>query len=471
MSRLFRTVLSRVVPWGLAIGVHWLAPNASADSWLRTKNGSKDKPSTSRSTARSAESRLAPYSVRVRIASFLARQHTREGDRAAALDQLHTLLVLEDPSWERGAASDALRVARDIDVARLMAELGFFDYAVRVLETALVQAQVHDDPQVVVLQKQLKSTLELASQKGVAIPSFDALRSDPRATSHPVVDAPASPATAQESADSMATDTLRSQAATPVEPALRQVSDVTQAGVHETVRSKAAPAKHERALRQAAATPNSRAGSAARDSSETQASAANAPNPNREAVVKQASATEERPIGRLAAARSEMSTSVANGVQRLKQMIPTFSWQESAHDEEHASESPRSLRPWAPSVRAAEYCPECAQQHGNPYASLANPVAADPWKRPARIHVEPPPANVPQQPEAEPAPEPQAPGAVVDSEAPARPANRPLTDAERPRTGGLLGRWRGERRHHATAEQPPAVDEAPPAERSPAEKM
>jgi hypothetical protein len=134
--------------------------NASASS--------KGKAAQSPMTNRVASS--APYPVRFKITSFLARQHAREGNRQRALTEYHSMLSVDDPAWPENEAGDAFRIARDMEVARMMAESGFYDHSVRVLETALLLARVNKDSQEVAIERQLQSTVEIAQAKGITVP-------------------------------------------------------------------------------------------------------------------------------------------------------------------------------------------------------------------------------------------------------------------------------------------------------------
>jgi hypothetical protein len=116
---------------------------------------------------------VAPYSVRLRITGFLARQHAREGDVNRALAEYHSMLEVDDPAWPDNEEGDSLRIARDIEVAQMMSESGFYDHAIRVLQTSLILARVNGDPQASVVERQMHVTAELAQVKGVAVPLID----------------------------------------------------------------------------------------------------------------------------------------------------------------------------------------------------------------------------------------------------------------------------------------------------------
>ncbi|GEM_PF-5885485 len=129
-----------------------------------TKGAAAQSPMTNRVAS------SAPYPVRFKITSFLARQHAREGNRQRALTEYHSMLAVDDPAWPENEAGDAFRIARDMEVARMMAESGFYDHSVRVLETALLLARVNRDPQEMAIERQLQSTVEIAQAKGIAVP-------------------------------------------------------------------------------------------------------------------------------------------------------------------------------------------------------------------------------------------------------------------------------------------------------------
>jgi hypothetical protein len=117
---------------------------------------------------RDAES--APYSVRLKITGFLARQHAREGDSVRALREFHSMLSTDDPAWPDNEEGDAMRIARDMEVARMMAESGFYDHSIRVLETASILAQTNRDPQADIVERQIESVNELARMHGRPLP-------------------------------------------------------------------------------------------------------------------------------------------------------------------------------------------------------------------------------------------------------------------------------------------------------------
>ena len=112
----------------------------------------------------------APYGVRLKITGFLARQHAREGDTTRALREFHSMLSVDDPAWPDNEDGDSMRIARDMEVARMMAESGFYDHSVRVLETAHILAESNDDPQTHLVERQIESTMELAHLKGRPLP-------------------------------------------------------------------------------------------------------------------------------------------------------------------------------------------------------------------------------------------------------------------------------------------------------------
>lgn len=149
------------------------AQTASADSNGRsTSEASRDReqiqtPMTGKGVG------VAPYSVRLRITGFLARQHAREGDSHRALVEYHSMLNVDDPAWPDNEQGDSMRIARDIEVAQMMSESDFYDHAIRVLQTTLILARVNKDPQAVVVERQMLATAELAEIKGVAVPPVE----------------------------------------------------------------------------------------------------------------------------------------------------------------------------------------------------------------------------------------------------------------------------------------------------------
>ncbi len=115
----------------------------------------------------------APYSVRMRITGFLARQHAREGNVQRALLEFHSMLCVDDPAWPDNEQGDSMRIARDIEVAQMMSESGFYDHAVRVLQTSFILSRINQDPQAAVIERQMLATAQLAQVKGVAVPLID----------------------------------------------------------------------------------------------------------------------------------------------------------------------------------------------------------------------------------------------------------------------------------------------------------
>jgi hypothetical protein len=116
---------------------------------------------------------MAPYAVRTRITSFLARQHAQEGNQCRALTEFYSMLQVDDPAWPDDEQGDSFRIARDIEVAQMMTEAGFYDHAIRVLHTSLILGTVNQDPQVSQIRFQMEATAELARLKGVPVPEIE----------------------------------------------------------------------------------------------------------------------------------------------------------------------------------------------------------------------------------------------------------------------------------------------------------
>jgi len=85
--------------------------------------------------------------------------------RARSLEYFHQLLNLEGENWDDSPEYDTLRIARDRRVAALMAEVGYYDYALRVLQSALILARVNNDPQTPLVRAQLKHLLAKNSKQ------------------------------------------------------------------------------------------------------------------------------------------------------------------------------------------------------------------------------------------------------------------------------------------------------------------
>jgi hypothetical protein len=116
---------------------------------------------------------VAPYSVRFRITGFLARQHARDGNTSRSLVEFYSMLDVDDPAWTDDAVGDSMRISRDIEVAQMMTEVGFFDHAMRILQTSLILACMNQDPQAPQVEFQMHATAELARLKNAAVPDID----------------------------------------------------------------------------------------------------------------------------------------------------------------------------------------------------------------------------------------------------------------------------------------------------------
>jgi hypothetical protein len=377
-----------------------LTTSASADSWLRSKPPATDKSLASagpadsgpRPVERNRDLRMAPYSVRMRISTFLAKQHAREGNDDLARRELHSMLALDDPGWPDDVTGDSLRIARDIDVARLMAELGYCDHAMRVLETALVLAQALDDPQAAVLEKQIQSTAKLAQQRGVYLPA--PLPIEPDSVAPPVVQVTRS-TQAPESRPAPGTV----QPANALSRATRAVAAMGSTETRDRGTQPIAAAGVRRAV------------------SETSEQAAPAtPQANSIEVV----------------ASAESTTTVTSRLQWIRRLVPSFSSSEEIVTHTHLP-PPAVLRPTVAPESAADYCPQCARQHGPVRPSLANPAPLqDPWSKSVVLRPQPVP------PDPAPAAAPTAEVAAV------RPKKERPKAPERSKTGGLISRLKRE---------------------------
>jgi len=95
------------------------------------------------------------YRFQFRLHAYLARFYALRGQKRQALRHLHQMLHMEGPDWRRSPNYDTLCIARDREVAAIMAELGYYDYAIRVLQSAIILAKVDKDPQLPMLRGQL----------------------------------------------------------------------------------------------------------------------------------------------------------------------------------------------------------------------------------------------------------------------------------------------------------------------------
>ncbi|MBI3463525.1 MAG: hypothetical protein HY000_10775 [Planctomycetes bacterium] len=129
-----------------------------------------------------------PYAARLKITGFLARQHAHEGNLSLALIEFRAMLKVDDPSWPNNPHGDSLRIARDREVAKLMAESGLFEESLRLLETALILARVNNDPQTAGLDHQVAALKELAQDNGVIVKPVNEDADVIREATQPVAD-------------------------------------------------------------------------------------------------------------------------------------------------------------------------------------------------------------------------------------------------------------------------------------------
>ncbi len=187
--------------WGVVYaGLVAATPVFAGPIWRARTKPVPAAPSPASAASDAADLELAPYAIRLRISGFLARQHARDGDTQRAIQEFHAMLATDDPSWPGGSEADPMRIERDMDVADMMADAGFHDHALRVLQAAWILARVNDDPQLSKIEQQMRTTLEAARIKQVPVSLFGWPRSDAgiRQTSAsddvPIIEPPREPA-------------------------------------------------------------------------------------------------------------------------------------------------------------------------------------------------------------------------------------------------------------------------------------
>ncbi len=237
MSRNRWTELLKRAKWCAVVGLGLAGTPTGADAGDRptSSNAADDE------SARNLQA--VPYSVRMRITGYLARQHARDGDNPRALREYHSMLSVDDPAWPDNEEGDEMRIGRDMEVARMMAESGFYDHAIRVLDVAKILAQTNDDPQESVLDRQMEATAQLAQLKGARMPEMKPTELS-FSTSRPM----AQPATIDESdAREMATESTAPQLTEParIQPPVARATRPAHSSLPELPPPDARPAYRE----------------------------------------------------------------------------------------------------------------------------------------------------------------------------------------------------------------------------------
>jgi hypothetical protein len=161
------------------------------------------------------------------------------------------MLNVDDPAWPDNPEGDSMRIARDIDVAQMMSEAGFYDHAIRVLQTSFILARVNRDPQTPVVERQILAIAQLAQVKGVAVPLADLnypdidIKGDEPTAAQPTHKAPVAthdpvPAVFSE-VESVVTKAKPEQPS----PEPRPLPDISPPPVYEEITQKAVPAESQ----------------------------------------------------------------------------------------------------------------------------------------------------------------------------------------------------------------------------------
>jgi hypothetical protein len=253
-----RELCRRVIVFGLLLG------GLSSTGWAA--RGSSDQESSSDAIGNDSRQKIAtpmadegpgiaPYSVRFRITGFLARQHARDGKEWQALVEFYSMLDVDDPVWPDDETGDSMRISRDIEVARMMTEVGFFDHAIRVLHTSMILACINHDPQTDHVERQIRATAALARLKQVPVPDIDmsflTCKQPMESEQPPVESLPAveseQPAVESEQpqVEPMPPVVQRAesvqQPAQPVEPAVSVVATESESAIEESIEPSDAP--------------------------------------------------------------------------------------------------------------------------------------------------------------------------------------------------------------------------------------
>ncbi len=154
--------LSKVVGSLIAsLVLAWAALPVQAGHWHLMPFAHKDASAAQapKPVAQPSPTQSVAYRFQFHVHAYLARFYALRGNKPEALHHFRRMLHLEAPDWRGSPHYDTLCIARDREVAAIMAELGYYDYAIRVLQTALIAAKVNNDPQLSLLKGQLITLL------------------------------------------------------------------------------------------------------------------------------------------------------------------------------------------------------------------------------------------------------------------------------------------------------------------------
>jgi hypothetical protein len=373
MGKLF----CKVLKYGLLLGVLNPAALATADSEEPKDSGGQSPNAREKLVTPMTDrgSIVAPYSVRFRITGYLARQHARDGKTLRSLVEFYSMLDTDDPSWPDDEQGDSMRIGRDIEVAQMMTEAGFFDHAVRILQTSLILASINHDPQASQVELQMRATADLARVKRVLVPDIDMSflagfqPLQPATSMESVVSQPASPvssvpAAAEEPGPALSGEPVTPQQSVAVheyEPTLANQSIVSQSAAAE---EEPGPALGDQSVVETSAADQEPGPSLSGQPVVPATPLANPPNelpPMRaepilthEAPLITGTTEEEKPEGR----------------SRWSWLSPSRWWQKKEITPVEAQEEVAPERPATSPNVSPTYCQECSGLHGHRAGSV-----------------------------------------------------------------------------------------------------